>query len=417
MTKDEMTKSLPISKRMVWDSYLSVKSNRGGAGIDGETLLQFDVNMSKNLYKIWNRLSSGSYFPPPVRTVLIPKKSGGRRPLGIPTVSDRIAQGVVKAYLEPLIDPKFSESSYGYRIGRNAHQAIASCQIQCRDKDWVIDMDIKGFFDNLSHELLLKMLSEHTQEAWILLYVERWLKAGVEQSDGKILGRTKGTPQGGVISPLLANLYLHHVFDTWIAQEYPGARFERYADDIVVHCRKEEESKGLLEAIKTRMADYELELHPDKTKIVFCKCYYKNKGFVGNRSFTFLGFSFQPKVLKSKTGSKFLAFKSVVSQPSKQNMREIIRNLVRPRNLYDDLQTMAKMLNSRFRGWVNYYCKVDYWGLSEAAMCANARIVRWVANKYRIKIQDAVIRKMEAIRADNPKLFVHWQFATKTMVE
>jgi RNA-directed DNA polymerase len=348
MTNEEMTKSLPISKRMVSESYLQVKSNGGGSGIDEETIKSFDKDMSKNLYKIWNRLSSGSYFPPAVKTVLIPKKQGGLRPLGIPTVSDRIAQGVVKTYLEPLLESKFVESSYAYRPNKNAHQAVESCQKHCRQYAWVLDIDIKGFFDNLSHELLMGMLSEHTTEKWVLMYVARWLKAGVEQEDGSIIGRTKGTPQGGVISPLLANLYLHHAFDTWLQRTYPNMAFERYADDIVIHCKTEEEAQRLQEALKARLQEYDLELHPTKTKIVFCKD-YRREGSSEHRSFTFLGFSFQPKMLKSKISGMFLGFRAVVSQDSKQNIRTTIKRIIKLRNHKSDIEQYAIALNSRLR--------------------------------------------------------------------
>ena len=227
MTKEEMTKSVPISKQMVWASYQQVKAKQGGAGIDGQTIEDFEIELSKNLYKLWNRLSSGSYFPPAVRTVFIPKKQGGERPLGIPTVSDRIAQGVVKAYLEPSLEVKFHSSSFGYRPLKSAHQAVAQCKQHCRQQAWVLDVDIKGFFDNLSHEHLLDMLGKHSTEKWVLMYVERWLKAGIQQKDGQVQARTKGTPQGGVVSPLLANLYLHHTFDEWMQQIHPTIHFER----------------------------------------------------------------------------------------------------------------------------------------------------------------------------------------------
>ena len=339
---------------MVWESYQQMKSKRGGAGIDGETIESFDKQMSGNLYKLWNRMSSGSYFPPAVKTVLIPKKGGGERPLGIPTVSDRIAQGVVKGYLEPILELKFVESSYGYRPNKSAHQAVERCQTNCRNKAWVLDIDIKGFFDNLSHELLLEMLAQETQEKWVLMYVERWLKAGVEQADGSILGRTKGTPQGGVISPLLANLYLHKAFDEWIQMQYPKNEFERYADDIVVHCETEKEAQDLQSALKEQLKAYNLELHPLKTKIVYCKNYMR-KGESEHRSFTFLGFSFQPKMVKSQISGFFLGFRARVSQDSKQNIRNSIKAIIGVRRTNWTIEGYAIALNSKIRGWVNYY--------------------------------------------------------------
>ncbi len=264
--EEERTKSFPVSKRMVYESYLKVVSKNGGAGIDRESIEMFNANMSKNLYKIYNRMASGSYLPPPVRTVFIPKKQGGFRPLGIPTVADRIAQGVVKDYLEPEMDKLFHGSSFGYRPGRSAHDALGQCHANCLQYAWVIDVDIKGFFDNISHEKLMELLKRHTQQRWVLLYVERWLKAGIEQEDGSIAERTKGTPQGGVISPLLANLYLHHAFDKWMEQSKVNNPFERYADDIVIHCCSKEEAEKLLAALEERMSEYSLTLHPEKNQ-------------------------------------------------------------------------------------------------------------------------------------------------------
>jgi len=233
MMNEEKTKSFAVSKQMVYNSYLKVCDKKGGAGIDKETIEMFNANLSGNLYKVWNRMASGSYFPPAVRTVLIPKKQGGTRPLGIPTVGDRIAQGVVKDFLEPVVEPLFHGSSFGYRPGRSAHGALAQCQQNCIRYSWVVDLDIRGFFDNISHEWMMKMVEHHTQDKWVLLYISRWLKAGIEQADGSIAARQKGTPQGGVISPLLANLYLHHAFDMWMGKYFPSHPFERYADDII----------------------------------------------------------------------------------------------------------------------------------------------------------------------------------------
>jgi RNA-directed DNA polymerase len=413
MTNEEMTKSLPISKRMVWESYGHMKSKRGGAGIDGETIERFDKNMSGNLYKLWNRLSSGSYFPPAVKTVFIPKKDGGQRPLGIPTVSDRIAQGVVKAYLEPNLDVKFVESSYGYRPKKNAHQAVERCQTNCRNKAWVLDIDIKGFFDAINHELLLEMLAQETQEKWVMLYVERWLKAGVEQADGSILGRTKGTPQGGVISPLLANLYLHNAFDTWMQKYYPSNEFERYADDIVIHCETEKEAQDLQAALKERLLSYDLELHPLKTKIVYCKNYLR-KGRGEHRSFTFLGFSFQPKMLKSKVSGQFLAFRAVVSGASKQNIRTSLKAIIGIRRTNWTIERHAQTVNSKIRGWLNYYSKIEKWGISRELSYVNVLLLKWIRNKYRTNSKGKCYDKLRQFQTEQPNLFVHWTFGILT---
>lgn len=286
----ERTKSFEVSKLAVYESYLKVCEQDGGAGIDKETIEAFNKNLGGNLYKIWNRMSSGSYQPPLVRTVLIPKKQGGFRPLGIPTVGDRIAQGVAKMYLEPILEPLFHINSFGYRPNRSAHDALAQCVENCKNHSWVVDLDIKGFFDNINHELMMKMVSYHTDEKWVLLYTERWLKVGAEQPDGSIVSREKGTPQGGVISPLLANLYLHHAFDMWMGKYFPSNPFERYADDIIVHCNSKSEGEKLLESIRERLLGFELDLHPEKTKLVYCQDYKRGEKHE-HTSFVFLSYS------------------------------------------------------------------------------------------------------------------------------
>jgi len=292
MITKEMTKSLPISKRMVWNSYQKVAANKGGAGIDRQTIEQFNENKSKNRYKIWNRLTSGSDFPPPVGTVFIPKKQGGKRPLGIPTVSERIAQGVVKDYLEAQLEAVFHPSSFGYRPGRSAHDALVQCQQNGIRYSWVIDVDIKGFFDNISQEKMMQMVDNQTQEKWICLYVERWLKAGVEQEDGSIVARTEGTPQGATISSVPANLYLPHAFDEWMSQEHPQNPFERYADEMVIHCNSQAESEALLKPLSGRMEAFSLSLHSEKTKIVYCKNYQRKEKHA-QEPFIFLGYFLQ----------------------------------------------------------------------------------------------------------------------------
>ena len=304
MNQQEVTKSQPVSKRMVWKAYKGVKRNGGSAGVDKQSIAMFDEAQSKNLYKIWNRMTSGSYFPPPVRTVLIPKSNGSKRALGIPTVSDRIAQMVVKNHLEPKVDQEFSSQSYGYRPGRSAHDAVSIASANCHKYEWIIDLDIKGFFDNLNHDKMMQLLKLHTQEQWILLYVERWLKAGVE-ADGEITARKSGTPQGGVISPLLANIYLHHAFDKWMEEKYKANPFERYADDIIVHCSSRDEAEELLAVIRERLGEYDLTLHPEKTRIVHCKDYRHNKEEEDGVGFTFLGFDFKPRVVRSNRGGWF----------------------------------------------------------------------------------------------------------------
>ena len=413
MMNEEKTKSFAVSKQMVYSSYLKVCDKKGSAGIDKETIEMFNANLSGNLYKVWNRMSSGSYFPPAVRTVLIPKKQGGTRPLGIPTVGDRIAQGVVKDFLEPILEPLFHVSSFGYRPGRSAHEALAQCQHNCIHHSWVVDLDIKGFFDNISHEWMMKMLRHHTQEKWVLLYTERWLKAGIEQADGSIAERQKGTPQGGVISPLLANLYLHHAFDMWMSKYYPSNPFERYADDIIVHCNSKKEGEELLSSIRKRLAGFELELHPEKTKLVYCKN-YKRKEQHEHNSFTFLSYSFQPRGMRNQAGTnKFTVFSAAICCKAKTFIRQRIRTVFNPRNTQVSLETVAVRLNPKIRGWLNYYCRFNPGVAEKVFLYLNELIRRWIEEKFRLRGKKAVVLKYQSYVQCNKELFVHWQKGIK----
>ena len=408
---EEKTKSFAVSKRMVYNSYLKVMSKNGCAGIDGQSIEMFEATMSKNLYKIYNRMASGSYFPPPVRTVLIPKKQGGFRPLGIPTVADRIAQGVVKDHLEPAMDKMFHDSSFGYRPGRSAHDALAQCHANCLQYAWVVDVDIKGFFDNISHEKLMDLLKQHTQEKWVLLYVERWLKAGIEQEDGSIMARTKGTPQGGVISPLLANLYLDHAFDKWMKQSNANNPFERYADDIVIHCRSKEEAEKLLAALENQMNEYSLTLHPEKTKVVYCKNYRRNEEHDQN-SFTFLSYTFRPRPAKDKFDSNKLIvlFNGAISNAAKTSIRKAIRKVLNPQWTSGKLEAFAKVLNPKIRGWINYYGKFFKMRMIRTFNYLDSLIMRWIANKYKITSKAVTVEKFKRIKEETPLMFYHWKF-------
>jgi RNA-directed DNA polymerase len=262
------TKPFCISKQEVMSAWERVKANKGTYGVDKESIEDFEINLKDNLYKLWNRMSSGTYFPPPLRGVAIPKRDGkkGIRMLGIPTVTDRIAQAVVKSHLESIVEPKFHEDSYGYRPGKSALEAVGVARQRCWREDWCIDLDIKGFFDNLDHELMMKAVKHHTDQKWIHLYVERWLKAPLQTEEGGLIERKSGSPQGSVVSPLLANLFMHHGFDEWMRKNYPTIRFEGYADDIITHCRSQEEAEKILEAIKERLKECGLEINPGKTK-------------------------------------------------------------------------------------------------------------------------------------------------------
>lgn len=407
---EEKTKSFTVSKEMVYKSYLKVCSKDGGAGIDKETIDQFNTDLTGNLYKIWNRMSSGSYFPPAVRTVLIPKKQGGTRPLGIPTVGDRIAQGVVKDYLEPILEPLFHVSSFGYRPGRSAHDALSQCQYNCNQYSWVVDLDIKGFFDNINHDWMMKMVAHHTQEKWVLLYMERWLKAGIEQADGNIVTRTKGTPQGGVVSPLLANLYLHHVFDMWMCRYFTSNAFERYADDIIVHCHSKIEAEELLARIGERLQGFGLELHPDKTKVVYCRNDQRKEDHEDN-SFTFLSYSFQPRgrLVGFKKSNKLMEFSAAISCKAKAYIREKIRGVFNPRNIQVSLEQTAVRLNPKIRGWLNYYGRFNAKIAGKVFLYLNELIRTWLGEKYRLRSKKAILKRYKEYVQSNRVLMVHWQ--------
>ncbi|RPJ19340.1 MAG: group II intron reverse transcriptase/maturase, partial [Planctomycetaceae bacterium] len=305
-------KSYVIPKQVVWEAYKKVKANRGAAGVDGQSIEAFEKDLKDNLYRIWNRMSSGSYFPPPVRLVEIPKANGGTRPLGVPTVGDRIAQMVVKMNLEPKVEPQSHPDSYGYRPGKSALDAVATARRRCWRTDWVIDLDIKGFFDNLDHNLVRKAVRHHTDTPWVLLYLERWLKAPVQKQDGTQEPRTKGSPQGSVVSPLLANLFMHWAFDQWMRRNYPNILFERYADDVIVHACSLAQAKHVLQAIRLRLGQCHLELHPEKTRIVYCQD-ADRPGTYEHTKFDFLGYTFRPRRAKNRQGKPFISFLPAIS--------------------------------------------------------------------------------------------------------
>lgn len=403
--------SYDISKKILFDAYQLVRKNAGSAGIDNETLERFGQNEKKNLYKLWTRMSSGSYFPKAVRRVEIPKKDGGIRALGIPTVTDRIAQMTARLYLEPMIEPHFHLDSYGYRPQKSAHQAVEATRKRCWEYDWVIDLDIKGFFDTIDHDLMIKAVDHHNPPAWIKLYIGRWLKASVEDEQGKVHRRDVGTPQGGVISPLLANLFLHYTFDTWMVRNYPQNPFARYADDIVAHCRTKEEAERLLHAIKERFTECKLTVHPVKTKIVYCKD--SNRGEVyPEQKFDFLGFTFCPRFAKNKNGQYFVSFSPAISKKAEKGIKDTIRSWKIHTWTGSDLDRLVRELNPRIRGWLNYYGKFRKSALSDICKLFQKCLEKWAKNKYRaLKGKWWKARALlKKIAQGNPKLFAHWEF-------
>lgn len=407
-----MNKAKPfsISKQEVYLAYKQVKANKGAAGVDGQSIENFDKKWKDNLYKLWNRMSSGSYFPPPVRRVEIPKAGGGTRPLGIPTVADRVAQMVVKNRLEPDLEKHFDPDSYGYRPGKSAVEAIGVARERCWRYSWVLDLDISSFFDSINHKLLLKALHHHTGCKWILLYVERWLTAPVQMEDGTLQERTQGTPQGGVISPLLANLFLHYAFDRWMRMHYPRVPFERYADDAICHLNTKEQAEQLKEALEKRFEQCCLKLHPEKTKIVYCK-EGKRKGRHENEKFDFLGYTFRPRLVKSREGKFFVGFNPAVSNKAIRKMNQQIRNWKLHLCSSKTLEKLAQWCNPIVSGWFNYYGRYHCSALEFINRQLDLRLAKWAERKYK-KLRghnSRAIKWVRAIKKRNPNLFSHWR--------
>jgi RNA-directed DNA polymerase len=405
----EKAKPFDVSKRLVWEAYKLVRENKGAAGVDRETIEAFSEKLRDNLYKLWNRMSSGSYFPPPVRTVSIEKRGGGERRLGIPTVADRIAQAVVKMVLEPVVDPVFHVDSYGYRPGKSALEAVGTARRRCWKYDWVIDLDIKGFFDNLDHELVLRAVRKHTDCRWVLLYIERWLKAPAQLDDGSLEQRTKGTPQGGVISPLLANAFLHHAFDGWMKEEHSDVPFERYADDIVIHCATEHQARSVLESVRSRLRRCKLELHPEKTRIVYCRDDNRRGGHPDTR-FDFLGYEFRPRSVKGRTGKLFVGFTPAISPKSLRRMYETVRGWRLHRWSDKSLEEVATRTNPAIRGWINYYGRYSKSALGFFFYRFNRVLTKWARRKHkrlrrRLKLATGWLAR---IARSEPALFAHW---------
>ena len=404
------TKPFVIPKTQVWRAYLQVKSKGGAAGVDEQSLAAFEQDLKGNLYRIWNRMSSGSYFPPPVRSVAIPKKQGGTRVLGVPTVGDRIAQTVVKMMLEPILEPVFDEDSYGYRPGRSAHDAIAVTRKRCWQYDWVVEFDIRGLFDNIDHELLMRALKHHCQCPWVLLYVERWLKAPRQEPDGTLIERSKGTPQGGVVSPILANLFLHYAFDAWMRREMPNVLFCRYADDGLLHCRSLRQAEYVMRRLSERFLECGLEIHPDKSRIVYCKDRNRlEKHEVV--SFDFLGYSFRPRRCVDRGGNLHPNFLPAISQVAKREINRTIRSW--HLQLQNDLtlEDLSRMVNPILRGWFNYYGRFYPSGLRQIWRNVNRYLVRWVCRKYKrfANRQRKARRYLNCLARANSQLFVPWE--------
>ncbi len=397
---------------MVWEAYKKVRANKGSAGVDNISIEEYDANRSKYLYKLWNRMASGSYFPPAVKEVEIPKKDGKVRKLGIPTIEDRVGQMVVKDYIEPRLEAIFSPNSYGYRPNKNAHQALESVRHNCWKTDWVIDMDIKGFFDNIDHNKLMLAVEKHVPEKWVRLYIKRWLNMPVLTKSGKLVEKQgKGTPQGGVISPLLANLFLHYVLDKWLEITDNSVKFARYADDVILHCNSKAHAEQTLKALRERMISNGLELHPAKTKIVYCRD-YRRKGSYPEVKFDFLGYSFQPRSARSKkTGNLFLGYDCAISISSRKRIADKLEGLNIVSQGFKSIVGIAQYLNPLIRGWVNYYGKYRGSELSKVFRLLHNRLVRWARKRYKRyrKNINRAFRWFDRVRKQYPNLFYHWQ--------
>lgn len=405
-----MTKPFVVPKALVWEAFQRVKANGGSAGVDEESIAKFEQNLGDNLYKLWNRMGSGSYFPPPVKAVPIPKKSGGTRILGVPTVADRVAQTVVKKVLEPVLESVFDRDSFGYRPGRSALDAVELVRRRSWKYDWVVEFDIKGLFDNIDHKLLLRAVRKHCSTPWVLLYIERWLKAPMETEDGKRIARYRGTPQGGVVSPLLANLFLHYALDVWLRREMCSVRFCRYADDGVIHCQSEAQARLVLRKLGERLRECGLELHPEKTKVVYCRD-INRQGEYPTIQFTFLGYTFRPRKAVDKYGRVYVNFSPAVSREALKTMRQTVRGWHLQLMGDKELSDLSNMFGPVLRGWSNYYGRFYPTAMKPLWRQVNDYLVRWMQRKYK-RLARGVTRAARAlgrVAESKPRSFVHWE--------
>jgi group II intron reverse transcriptase/maturase len=407
-------KPFQISKEEVWDAWIKVKGNKGAPGVDGQSIEDFEKDLKGNLYKVWNRMSSGTYFPPPVMAVEIPKPhGGGTRVLGIPCVADRIAQTVAAARLGEAVEPVFHPDSYGYRPGRSQLDAVTACRKRCWESNWVIDLDIRKFFDSVRWDLIVKAVEKHTghETRWIVLYVKRWLAAPVQHPDGTLQERDRGTPQGSAISPVLANLFMHYAFDLWLAREFPLVEFERYADDAVIHCVGEYQARKVLAALHERMTGVGLELHPGKTRIVYCKDSIR-RGSAEHTSFTFLGFTFRPRRARRKDGVQFTAFLPAISKDALKKISAEVRSWRLHRWVSSDGREIAKLVNPKTRGWMAYYGAFYRSALHPVLHRVNTYLLRWLMNKYKkLRTWKKAVQALAEAARNRPRYFAHWAWA------
>jgi RNA-directed DNA polymerase len=414
MGKDQSVKPFDISKGEVWRAWLKVRANGGAAGADGVTLEAFEADLKNNLYKVWNRMSSGSYFPPPVKAVEIPKAHGrGTRTLGVPCVADRVAQTVAAARIEAAAEPVFHPGSFGYRPGRGALDAVGACRENCWKYDWVLDLDISKFFDSVRWDLILRAVQAHVDLPWVILYVRRWLAAPVVMPDGTVADRDRGTPQGSAVSPVLVNLFMHYAFDRWLAGQFPGCPFERYADDAVVHCRTLRQAEEVLKALTVRMEQVGLRLHPDKTKIVYCRDDNRRQPWDGPEKFTFLGYDFRGRSQQNKHGKLFTGFAPAISDDALAAKGDIARAWKLARKTTLTWADLRAWINPVVRGWMNYYGRYHRSALYPLLTRINHYIQQWMRNKYRrLRGLKALYSAWKRITRQYPGTFAHWQWVT-----
>jgi RNA-directed DNA polymerase len=409
-------KPFDIPKTLVWQAWKRVAENGGAPGADGVTIEDFKADLGNNLYKIWNRMSSGTYFPPPVRAVEIPKSSGGTRILGVPTVGDRVAQTAAALALEPRTEAVFHDDSYGYRRGKGALDAVARCRERCWAKDWVIDLDIRKFFDSVPWDLVVKAVQANVtrEQRWVVLYVRRWLAAPIVMPDGRTQARDRGTPQGSSASPVLANLFMHYAFDKWLEREFPTVEFERYADDAVVHCVTERQAREVLAALEERMAEVGLELHPGKTRILYCQDGKRRRRDCPETSFTFLGYTFRARKAKKADGSgSYTGFLPAVSKDALKRMSEDVRSWRIHLHDAKELQDIAAWVNPRVRGWIAYYGRFFRSALESLLRRINSYLVRWTRRKYkRLRAFRKLKKWWDGLTARQPRMFAHWRLTT-----
>lgn len=408
----ESTRTQRISKEQVWHAWLKIRQGGKGMGIDHVSISEIDRNPSKYLYPLWNRLSSGSYFPVAVKEVCIPKSNGKLRSLGIPTICDRVAQEVIRAELEVILEPLFLPSSFGSRPGKSAYDALTQCAANCWSRWYVVDVDIQGFFDNIDHKLLMDILRKYTTQSHILLYCERWLKAPVSRVDGSLdTSRFKGTPQGGVISPLLSNLFLHEVFDLWMQQHHSHMVYERYCDDIVIHTRSMEQSRFIFDRLSERLSSYGLTMNQEKSKITYC--YRTSRFYKEDRtvpvSFDFLGFTFKPRLCKREDGERFWGFGGSISSRNVQRAIGLLKTRLRWR-LSQSIQVLSDWMTPLLYGWLHYYGHFGLARLSRLFRLINYQLVKWIQRKYGLLSYRKAKQRLRNICKSYPNLFIHWKY-------